>query len=131
MRKIAMVAIAGTLALSLAAAGPAAVAFAREGDVVKTGSCSGSSTWKLKLSPESHSRIEAQFEVDQNVSGDTWRVRMLHDGDVVLRTRRSTQDPSGSFEVRAVVRDRAGTDTFVARARNVSTGETCVGRASI
>jgi hypothetical protein len=50
---------------------------------------------------------------------------------VLKRGRRTTQGPSGSFEFRAVGDDTAGTDTFRARAVNLSTGETCVGRASI
>jgi len=111
----------------LAAPGPA---FASDRDVERSGSCSGRSDWKLKLSPED-GRIEVEFEVDQNIVGDEWRVVIRQNGDVLKRGRRTTQAPSGSFEFRAVGDNTAGTDRFKARAVNLSTGETCVGRASI
>jgi hypothetical protein len=106
------------------------IASAKEGDVIRTRACSAGSDWKLKLSPD-NGRIEVEFEVDQNVVGDVWRVRMLHDGDVFFRGRRATKGPSGSFEVRQLVNDAGGTDRFVAKARNTSTDEVCRGTASI
>jgi hypothetical protein len=110
-------------------AGPVAgTAPAKDGDVIRQGACSGRSDWKLKLSDED-GRIEVEFEVDQNVVGDVWRVRIRHDGELVFADRRTTRGPSGSFEVRIVEPDRAGDDAFRARAVNTSTGETCVGTA--
>jgi hypothetical protein len=103
-------------------------AAANDDDVIRTGPCSGASDWKLKLSPE-NGRIEVEFEVDQNVVGDTWRVRLRHNGEVFFTGRRTTQAPSGSFEVRRVTDNLEGTDSFRARGRNLSTDETCVGRA--
>ena len=103
---------------------------AGNGDVRRSGSCGGNSEWKLKLSPE-NGRLEAEFEVDQNVNGDKWRVTMRHEGDRFFRGVRTTQGPSGSFEVRRVVDDEAGKDSFTARARNLSTDELCRGTASI
>jgi hypothetical protein len=105
------------------------VAQAKAGDVIKTGSCSAGSTWKLKLSPE-NGQIEVDFEVDSNVVGQTWRVRLRHNGEVFFRGTRTTQPPSGSFEVHRVAPNAAGTDTFAARAVNPDTGETCVAHAS-
>jgi hypothetical protein len=107
----------------------AGTALAGDHDVTRQGSCSGRSDWKLKLSPED-GRIEIEFEVDQNVVGDRWRVTIRHDGDVAFRDIRRTHAASGSFEARTVAPNRAGTDTFRARARNLSTGEVCVGHAS-
>jgi hypothetical protein len=49
----------------------------------KNGGCSESSSWKLKLSEE-NSKIETEFEVDQNVVGDTARARNV-DTDEVCR----------------------------------------------
>ncbi len=130
MRKMMVIALASSIAL----VAPATIALAQGGgggnDVVERGSCSGNSEWKLKLSPD-NSGIEAEFEVDQNVSGDRWRVTIRHDGDVAFRGRRTTGGASGSFDVRIVENDHSGTDAFRARARNVSTGEVCVGTASI
>jgi hypothetical protein len=121
--------IALALATSLALAVPAGVAVAGDRDVIQEGGCSASSDWKLKLSPED-GRIEVEFEVDQNVSGDRWRVKIRHDGDRVFRGTRTTGGASGSFEVRIVEDDRAGADTFRARARNLSTDEVCRGSAT-
>jgi hypothetical protein len=116
--------------LSVASLGGAAPAMAGDDDVIEKGDCSGASDWKLKLSPEDGD-IEVEFEVDQNVVGDTWRVRMRHNGDLFFSGKRTTKAPSGSFEVRRVVDDLDGTDRFKARAKNASTDEVCVGRASI
>jgi hypothetical protein len=42
-----------------------------------------------------------------------------------------TQAPSGSFTVHLRTKGVSGTDRFRARASNVKSGETCLGRASI
>ena len=128
MRKTMKAAIAIVGVAGLLGAGPAALGNDR--DVERTGSCSGRSDWKLKLSPED-GRLEVEFEVDQNVVGDRWRVTIKHDGDRIFRGVRETRGPSGSFEVRTLANNTAGTDAFRAKARNLSTDETCVGRASI
>lgn len=108
---------------------PAGIASAGQNDVIREGSCSDSSDWKLKVSPED-GRLEVEFEVDQNVTGDRWRVRIRHDGDLVFRGARTTRGASGSFEVRIVEDDNAGVDNFRAKARNLATDEVCIGRAS-
>ena len=101
---------------------------AKDGDVIRRGACSGASDWKLKLSEED-GRIEVEYEVDQNRVGDTWRVRIRHDDDLVFAGARTTAAPSGSFEVELLQRNRAGDDVFRARAVNLRTGEVCGGRA--
>jgi hypothetical protein len=108
---------------------PTGGAVAGDRDVIREGSCERASDWKLKLSPEDGG-IEVEFEVDQNVTGDRWRVRIRHDGDLAFRGVRTTSGPSGSFEVRLVENDGAGTDRFRAKGLNRSTGERCVGTAS-
>ena len=75
-------------------------------------------------------RIEVEFEVDQNVVGDEWRVRIHHDGEIAFRGTRTTRGASGSFELRIVEPNNAGADNFRARARNLSTDEVCAGSAS-
>ncbi len=126
--KIVKVALAAALVLTVA--GAAAPAGAKAGDVIKRGSCSASSDWKLKLSPED-SGIEVEFEVDSNKSGETWAVKLFQNGDKIFSGKRKTGGASDSFEVRKVANDTSGTDSFTARAVNASTGETCVGKASI
>ncbi len=102
---------------------------AKDGDVIRRGSCTMRSDWKLKLSPE-NGRIEVEFEVDQNRNGQRWVVKMKRNGNVFWRGSRTTQPPSGSFEVRRVTANGAGADRIVARARNVSNGEVCRGVAT-
>ena len=105
---------------------PLAPAQAGDGDVLRRGSCSGSTTWKLKAGAED-GRVEVEGEVDSNVDGQVWKWRLRHNGDLAARGKRTTQPPSGSFEVRRVLVDLAGTDRIVLRAKNPSTGERCRG----
>ncbi len=116
---------ATALTLGLAFAG-AVPALANDADVIKRGSCSGSANWKLKASPE-NGRIEVEGEVDSNVNGQNWRWRILHNGGVSARGTATTSAPSGSFEVRRVVVNAAGTDVIGWRAKNPATGQTCRG----
>ena len=100
------------------------------GDVITRGSCSGQSDWKLKVKPD-NSRLELEFEVDSNVNGQSWNVRIKQNGVRIFAGTRVTQGPSGSFDLTRRPNDSVGTDRFVARAKNPSTGETCVGLISI
>jgi hypothetical protein len=108
-------------------AGPAT---ARSTDVIRSGSCTGNSDWKLKLSRED-GRIEVEFEVDQNRNYKPWKVRFVQNGTVVWSGWRTTQPPSGSFEVRKLLTNFPGEDKIVARAKNPATGEICRGVARI
>ena len=103
-------------------------ASAKDGDIVRRGSCTAASDWKLKLSPE-NGRIEVELEVDQNRNGRKWNVRMKRNGNVFWRGSRRTQPPSGSFEVRRLTRNGAGVEKIVVRARDVRSGEICRGVA--
>ena len=125
MKKAIVFALVSVFALLV----PAGVASAGQNDVIREGSCGAASDWKLKVSPE-NGRLEVEFEVDQNVSGDRWRVRIRHDGDLAFRGTRTTRGASGSFSVRIVENDSSGSDVFRARARNLSTDEVCVGSAT-
>ena len=127
--KIVKVALGATLAMALAVVGTTP-AMANPNDVIRRGSCSGSTDWKLKLSPDD-SGIEVEFEVDSNVNGQRWQVRIKENGAGIFSGSRVTGPPSGSFEIRKVASDSAGTDNFRARAVNPATGEVCVGTASI
>jgi hypothetical protein len=125
--KMIRIAAAGALAFTVMGT---TTAFAKDGDVIRRGSCSGSTDWKLKLSPE-NGKIEVEYEVDSNKVGQTWRVRLFHDGNRFFSGTRTTAGASGSFEVRKVVANHSGSDSFRARAVNVSSGEVCGGSASI
>ena len=108
---------------------PATVA-AKGTEVIRTGSCTGVSDWKLKAKPDD-GRLEVEFEVDQNVNGKTWNVKLKKNGNVFWQGQRTTQAPSGSFSVTRFTGNRAGTDTIVGRAVNPATGEVCKGSLSI
>jgi len=91
---------------------------AKDGDVRVRGVCNGATTSKLKLSAED-GRIEVEFEVDQNRNGVRWTVTLRRPTAVLVRTTRITRitrGPSGSFELRRVVGNRAGPDRIIARA---------------
>lgn len=95
-------------------------------EVARSGSCSGSTDWKLKAKAED-GRIAVEGEIDSNVSGQVWTWRILHNGDVSVKGRATTKPPSGSFDVRRLLVNTAGTDTIGIRSTNTSTGETCAG----
>jgi hypothetical protein len=117
------VAIATT---TIAWASPAA---ASGGDAVRSsGSCGGAVTWKLKAKHD-NGRIEVEFEVDSNRVGQTWKVRLRDNGELFFAGERTTQAPSGSFEVHKRTADRAGSDAI--RARAVHGDRVCVGSVTV
>lgn len=126
MNKLAPILTAAVIA-TLAAP---TTAMAKDGDVVRRGSCSGSASWKLKASPDD-GRLEVEGEVDSNKDGQTWKWRLVHDGSVTARGTATTSGPSGSFDVRRSVVDMKGEDHLKLRARNTESDETCSGALTI
>jgi hypothetical protein len=119
----------GTLATGILATGMLATAplvAAKGTDVVKTGNCSMSSDWKLKVGSD-NGRLEVEFEVDQNRTGQPWNVTLKHNGSAFFTGQRTTLAPSGSFSVTKFTGNAAGTDTIVGKAVNPKTGEVCKG----
>ena len=92
--------------------------------VIRTGGCSGSADWKLKVKTDD-GRLEVEGEVDSNVAGQQWRWTIRHNGSVSDRGTGTTTARSGSFEVERKVVDLAGTDALVFRA--VRDGQVCRG----
>ena len=91
MFTVRIISLAATLAISGAALTAAPIASAKGGDPVRVrGACTQHSTAKLKLSPED-SRIEVEFEVDQNRNGVPWKVTLRQNGSLVAST---TQPPT-------------------------------------
>ena len=124
-------AAAATLAgLAVLASFGAAPAGAKAGDVRVSGTCNKAATTKIKLGLRD-GRIETETEVDSNRNGQTWSVRMRQNGVLVLSTTAKTAAPSGSFTVRKVLPNRAGTDTITTVSRNAATGQTCTVTARI
>ena len=120
--------ITAALALASLSASVAAVpAWASGGDddrVIRTGGCSSSADWKLKVKTDD-GRLEVEGEIDSNVAGQRWRWTLRHNGSVSDRGTGTTGARSGSFEVERKVVDLAGTDTLVFRA--VRDGQVCRG----
>jgi hypothetical protein len=87
------------------------------------GSCTDGSSAKLKAKPDD-GRLETEFEVDQNRTGVTWKVRLRRNGELVVKTRATTKAPSGSFSVERRIANPAGSDRITARATSPS-GEVC------
>ncbi len=114
-------------AVAALAAVPAAVA--KDGDVQARGTCTKSSTAKLKLSNED-GRIEIELEVDQNRNGIPWKVALRRNGALVASLTVTTRSPSGSFTVRRVVSNPAGADRILAVGTSPS-GERCTAQAAL
>jgi hypothetical protein len=122
--------LAAAAGLSVVGVFGASPAMAKDGDVIVTGACSAGSTYKLKLGPRDGG-IETEFEVDSNVIGQVWSVRMTDNGVRVFKGSATTVAPSGSFTVRPKIANLAGTDRVVATATNPTTGEKCIAAASV
>lgn len=122
---------AALLALSTSAALVAAPAQASgRDDVRRSGSCSGSTDWKIKAKPD-NGRIEVEAEIDSNRTGQTWRWTLRHDGRVADTGRATTHGPSGSFSVQRRTANSPGGDSFKFTATNPASGERCVARVSL
>jgi hypothetical protein len=102
-------------------------AMAKDGDILRAGTCTKATTSKIKLSGEDGG-IEVEFEVDQNRNGVRWAVALFRNGSQVARRTGVTRGPSGSFEARFVTRNSAGADRFVAKATRL--GERCSASAT-
>ena len=95
--------------------------------VIRTGQCSGSATWKLKAKSDD-GRIEVEFEVDSNRSGQAWDAVIRRDGNRVWSGSRTTQGASGSFSVERRISNSAGDDVIVGRATHGS--QVCRGQVT-
>ena len=118
---------AAVVAVVVATLGTAVPATAGDDDKIRRGGCSGSADWKLKVKPDD-GRLEIKAEVDSNVSGQSWRWRISHNGSVSARGRKTTRGRSGSFSVERRMANLAGTDRFRLRASH--DGQVCRGRIS-
>ena len=123
--RIALISALCALAGALVAV-PSGVA--KDGDILRRGTCTGASTSKIKLSEED-GRIEVEFEVDQNRNGVRWTVAIFQNGSRIAKAARVTRGPSGSFELRRLAPNTPGSDRFRATARRAS-GEVCTAGAT-
>jgi hypothetical protein len=123
-RALIACAVAGLAAL------PAVAGASGGDDIRKPGSCSGSSSSKIKVKPDD-GRIEVEFEVDQNKSGERWKVKIKDNSETAFRGSATTTGASGSFSVEKRIADQAGSDEITGVARNKSSDERCTASATI
>jgi len=97
--------------------------------VVRTGSCSGPSSWKLTLKRD-NGRIEADLEVQTPRAGQTWHAVFRDNGSVFGRATKTTQ-PDGSFSATRFAANQTGTDHIRVRSANATTGEVCISTAAL
>jgi hypothetical protein len=120
-RRLAAGVVGASMLLTLAGT-PAHAGDDRE--KIKRTRCSESSSSKLKVKTDD-GRLEVEFEVDQNRSGDKWKVRLRNDGKIFFRGKRTTRGASGSFSVERKTSNGPGKDRISGRARNLRTNEVC------
>ena len=118
------------IALVALAALPAAAGATDGGDIRKPGTCTGSSSSKIKVKAD-NGRIEVEFEVDQNRSGEKWKVKIKDNSQTAFSGTATTRGASGSFSVNKRIADQAGSDEITGVARNKSSGERCSASATI
>ena len=128
MRRSTATLVTGIAALAVAVPATATAKGGNDG-VTGSGTCSKSSSAKLKIKPD-NGRIETEFEVDQNRSGVRWRVTLRRNGRLVVSTRATTTGPSGSFSVNRRLSNGTGADRISARATSPS-GEVCTASATL
>lgn len=92
--------------------------------VIRTGSCSGSADWKLKVKTDD-GRLEVEGEVDSNTSGQKWAWKIKDNGKVAAQGTSTTRGRSGSFDVERDIANKRGTDKVVFRATYA--GQRCRG----
>ena len=105
--------------------GPASAATSRQ--AVRTGACSGHSTWMLTLKND-NGKIEADLEVQTPKAGQTWNSVFRDNGTVFGRATKTTQ-ADGSFSVTRYATNQGGTDHVRVRS-NTTTGESCIATAA-
>jgi hypothetical protein len=101
-------------------AASASTAFASDDEVREPGKCTGATSSEIKVKPDD-GRLEVEFEVDQNRSGQKWSVKLKDNSDVVFKGKAKTRGPSGSFSIERQIADRSGSDKIKGVARNKST----------
>jgi hypothetical protein len=117
-------------ALVLPLAGVAPATASGGGGVRTHGGCGGPAVWHLKAKHDS-GLIEVEAEVDSNHAGQVWQWSIKHNGSLSAKGTKSTGGASGSFSVRRLMTDLAGTDHFKFRAERRATGAVCRGTISL
>jgi hypothetical protein len=129
-RTLTIAALAGALSLSTVAIGVTA-AGAATAPVNLIRSCSQASVGNMQIQREDTGRFSIDVGVDMALhqAGMPWKVTVTNNGHVIVRMTTSTQI-DGSFSITRHVVPVVGTNHLAFRARNLTTGETCVLRSA-
>ena len=123
-RTLAIATLAGALSLSTVAIGVSA-ASAATSPANLNGSCSHTSVGNMQIQREDTGRLSIGVDMAPHHAGVLWKVTVTNNGHVVVRMTTPTQI-DGSFSITRHVAPVVGTSHLVFRARNLTTGETCV-----
>jgi hypothetical protein len=122
MRRMLQVALAGLMLLGLAS-GPAQ---AGDDEIRREGSCFGRSDWEMRVRLDDGA-FRVRWRVDSRIPGQTWRMKVFHDGErIAAATRTTNRDGEATIDLRGVP-NNPGDDVFRGKARNPNTDETCAG----
>ena len=129
IRPVSLVAASALTASLALTAAPATASHGggADGRVIRTGDCSGTASWKLKVKADD-GQLEVEGEVDSNTSGQSWAWKIKDNGAVAAKGSSTTGGRSGSFSVERKIADKAGTDKIVWKASYA--GQTCSGTIS-
>lgn len=116
-------------ALSLCSAAPAAGGDDDRLEQRVRGTCTGSSTSRLRVRAED-GRIRIEFRLDPRPRSGLWQVVVLHERRIVSRVTVRAAGGGGPIELRRTVADWFGTDTLVLRATGPR-NETCRASATV
>ncbi|MGG5259951.1 hypothetical protein [Phycicoccus avicenniae] len=120
LRRVAAVGIVGTALV----AGTLPAASAKAPTYKASGTCSQGAAWKIKAKADD-GRVEVEFEVDSNRTGQAWAWTLRDNGVKVSSGTSRTVAPSGSFSVERRIANRAGKDTITATATHAASGQKC------
>lgn len=122
--------LAATVVLTVSIALATATASLAADRVVRRGSCSGPSDWKLDVRRIDGGRLRVTLEVEGGRSGQEWHV-FLSDNGTGFYAGSRTSGTGGYLEVQRRTTDLSGSDTIRGGANNLDTSETCSGKATL
>jgi len=118
--KLLVASIAAMIVLTLTLAMPAS---AQTRAKVTNGTCANKSTWTLTLKRDS-GRIEADIDVHTLKAGQVWN-SVFRDNGTIFAHATKTSGADGSWSASRFATNRTGTDAFIVKATNATTGEVC------
>lgn len=104
--------------------------FAGHNSVVRHGTCTGRSQWKLAVHKVEGGNLHVRLDVEDGRAGQKWHV-FLSDNGTGFYAGSRISGSGGRFHVSERTANARRTDRIRAAANNVTTGEICAGRAAL